>query len=191
MKGICQMSQLKVLVTQSCPNFVTPRLLCPWNSPSKNTGVGRHFLLQGIFPTQGSNSGLLHCRRFFTTWASREAVNSQMWNNLSMKLNSLLDYNSKNKISISESIVISINEGEWTNCPCRRTPNNMCRYSVLENVKLNSPLLKCGLCIGTSLHRLQRGTGKQRVTTVEEPEKCYLSKIRVRVMLIVCKSDMM
>ena len=38
------------------------RLLCPWNSPSKNTGVGRHPLLQGIFPNQGSNLGLLHCR---------------------------------------------------------------------------------------------------------------------------------
>ena len=30
------------------------------NSPGKNTGVGCHFLLQGIFPTQGSNPGLLH-----------------------------------------------------------------------------------------------------------------------------------
>ena len=30
---------------------------------SKNTGVGCHFLLQGIFPTQGSNSGLPHCRQ--------------------------------------------------------------------------------------------------------------------------------
>ena len=39
------------------------RLLCPWNSPDKNTGVGCHFFLQGIFPTQGSNSGLLHCRQ--------------------------------------------------------------------------------------------------------------------------------
>ena len=38
------------------------RPLCPWNSPGKNTGVGSHFLLQGIFPTQGSNPGLLHCR---------------------------------------------------------------------------------------------------------------------------------
>ena len=36
------------------------RLLCPWNSPGKNTGVGSHFLLQGIFLTQGSNLGLLH-----------------------------------------------------------------------------------------------------------------------------------
>ena len=33
-----------------------------WNSPGKNTGVGRLFLLQGIFPTQGSNPGLLQCR---------------------------------------------------------------------------------------------------------------------------------
>ena len=32
----------------------------PGNSPGKNTGVGCHFLLQGIFPTQGSNPGLLH-----------------------------------------------------------------------------------------------------------------------------------
>ena len=29
--------------------------LCPWNSPGKNTGVGCHFLLQGIFLSQGSN----------------------------------------------------------------------------------------------------------------------------------------
>ena len=36
------------------------RLLCPWNSPGKNTGVGCHSLLQGILPTQGSNLGLLH-----------------------------------------------------------------------------------------------------------------------------------
>ena len=35
------------------------RLLCPWDSPGKNTGVGCHFLLQGIFPTQGSNLCLL------------------------------------------------------------------------------------------------------------------------------------
>ena len=35
------------------------RLLCPWDSPDKNTGVGCHSLLQGIFPTQGSNMHLL------------------------------------------------------------------------------------------------------------------------------------
>ena len=41
------------------------RLLCLWNSPGKNTGVGSHSLLQGIFPTQGSNPGLPKCRQIF------------------------------------------------------------------------------------------------------------------------------
>ena len=36
------------------------RLLCPWDYISKNTGVGCHFLLQGIFPTHGLNQGLLY-----------------------------------------------------------------------------------------------------------------------------------
>ena len=35
----------------------------PWDSPGKNNGVGCHFLLQGIFPTQGSNPGLPHFRQ--------------------------------------------------------------------------------------------------------------------------------
>ena len=59
---------MKVSVTWSCLLFVTPwtvaaRLLCPWDSPGKNTGVGCHALLQGIFPTQGLNPGLPHCRQ--------------------------------------------------------------------------------------------------------------------------------
>ena len=37
------------------------RLFCPWNSPGKNTGLGCHSLLQGIFLTQGLNLGLRHC----------------------------------------------------------------------------------------------------------------------------------
>ena len=39
------------------------RLHPPWDSPGKSTGVGCHFLLQGIFPTQGSNPGLPHSRQ--------------------------------------------------------------------------------------------------------------------------------
>ena len=38
-------------------------LQSPWNSPDQNTGVGSLSLLQGIFPTQGLNPGLLHCSR--------------------------------------------------------------------------------------------------------------------------------
>ena len=37
-------------------------LYSPWNSPGQNTGVGSWSLLQGIFPTQGLNPGLPHCR---------------------------------------------------------------------------------------------------------------------------------
>ena len=48
-----------------CPTPATPGLqpaglLCAWDSPGKNPGVGCHFLLQAIFPTQGSNPSLLH-----------------------------------------------------------------------------------------------------------------------------------
>ena len=38
-------------------------LFSPWNSPDQNTGVGSLSLLQGFFPTQGLNPGLLHCRQ--------------------------------------------------------------------------------------------------------------------------------
>ena len=38
-------------------------LLCPWNSPGKNTGVGCHSFLQGIFPTQESNLNLPYYRQ--------------------------------------------------------------------------------------------------------------------------------
>ena len=55
------------------PWTVDTRLLCPWDFSGKNTRVDCHFLLQGIFPTQESNLGLLHRRRFFTVWAAREA----------------------------------------------------------------------------------------------------------------------
>ena len=44
------------------PHGLQPaRLLCPWDFPGKNTGVGCHFFLYGIFPTQGLNPGLPHC----------------------------------------------------------------------------------------------------------------------------------
>ena len=61
--------RIVVLVTQSCPTHWDPtdcspnRLLCSWNSPGKNTGVGCHFLLQGIFLTQRLNPHLLHWGR--------------------------------------------------------------------------------------------------------------------------------
>ena len=52
------------------------RLLCPWDSPGKNTGVSCHAFLQGIFLTQGSNPSLLclqPCRWILCHWATGEA----------------------------------------------------------------------------------------------------------------------
>ena len=51
--------------TMDCspPGSSVHGILRPWDSPGKNTAVGSHFLLQGIFPTQESNPGLLHCRQ--------------------------------------------------------------------------------------------------------------------------------
>ena len=60
---------VKVLVTQSRLTLLLShglkpaRFLGQWNSPGKNTGVGSHSLLQGMFLTQGSNPGLPHCRQ--------------------------------------------------------------------------------------------------------------------------------
>ena len=55
---------MKVKVAQWCPTLCDPiRLYSPWNSPGQNTGVDSLSLLQGIFPTQGLNSGLPHCRQ--------------------------------------------------------------------------------------------------------------------------------
>ena len=45
------------------PWTIATKLLSPWNSPGKNTGVDSHSTLQWIFPTQGSNPGLVHCRQ--------------------------------------------------------------------------------------------------------------------------------
>ena len=60
---VCRVTQLCLtLVTQLTVAPLSNRILCPWDSPGKITGVACHFLLQEIFPTQGSNLGLLHFR---------------------------------------------------------------------------------------------------------------------------------
>ena len=57
-----QSKEEKKTVAQSCLTLRAARLLRPWDSPGKNTGVGCHAFLQGILSTQGSNPGLWHCR---------------------------------------------------------------------------------------------------------------------------------
>ena len=86
----------KVLVTQSCLcnswTIVWPsRLLSPWNFPGKNTGVGSHPLLQGIFPTQGSNLGLLHYRQTLSPLGSPSSEQmGELWQVSHQQLNGWL-----------------------------------------------------------------------------------------------------
>ena len=57
----CKRSSVASLVSDALQPLwtIALRLLCPWDYPGKNTGVGRHFLLKGIFLTQRSNLRLL------------------------------------------------------------------------------------------------------------------------------------
>ena len=54
-------------------------LYSPWNSPGQNTGVGSLFLLQRIFPTQGSNPGLLHFRQILYQLSHKEIPRTLGW----------------------------------------------------------------------------------------------------------------
>ena len=66
----CGVKGLRSVMSDSLrPHELLPTgLLCPWDFPGKNTGVGCHFLLQGNFPTQVSSPGLPHCRQMLTVF---------------------------------------------------------------------------------------------------------------------------
>ena len=70
---VCVCVCVRVRVQSLSPDSLWPhglqptRLLCPWDFPGKNTGVDCYSLLQGIFPTQGSNESPALAGRFFTT----------------------------------------------------------------------------------------------------------------------------
>ena len=67
------------------------KLLCPWDSPGKDTGVDCHSLLQRIFLTQGLNPGLLHCRQILYHLSVRPRFKS--WKiTFQFNLNELWDF---------------------------------------------------------------------------------------------------
>ena len=73
-----------VVSDSSRPHGLSPiRLLCPWDFPGNGTGVDCHFFLQGIFPTQGLNPGLLHCRQALCRLSqTRTLINIMSYENL-------------------------------------------------------------------------------------------------------------
>ena len=60
------------------PWTVASQALCPWYSPGKNIGVGCHFPLERIFPTQGSNPCLLHCRQILYHLSHQGSPNTSL-----------------------------------------------------------------------------------------------------------------
>ena len=71
----CAYSVAKLCLTLRPRRLKPARLLCPWDFLGKNTGVGCHFLLHGIFLTQGSNPCVASpalAGRFFTTEPPRK-----------------------------------------------------------------------------------------------------------------------
>ena len=73
------------VVAQSCPALCDPTDCSPpgssvhWDSPGQNAGVGCQALLQGIFPTQGSNPGLAHCRRILYRLSHQGSLPPRVW----------------------------------------------------------------------------------------------------------------
>ena len=85
-KSLCPIKEPKILAMEviSCLGLVKWKSLshvwlfatpmdCPWNSPGQNTGVGSYSLLEGIFPAQGSNSGLPHCSHILYQLSHQES----------------------------------------------------------------------------------------------------------------------
>ena len=117
------------------------RLLCPWDYPSKNTGMGCHFLLWGIFPTQGLNLCLLHCRlilyhlgspgwmelALFGGWMDcAQGVAEHGW---SLSTHSVISYSGQGVPDLFQWTVVSFHQVSLTPSACRRerAKKEMCK----------------------------------------------------------------
>ena len=113
------------------------RLYSPWNSPGQNTGVGN--LLQGIFPTQGSNPDLLHCRWIPYQLSHKGSPRILMW--------VAYPFSSRSSQPRNRTGVFYFTGGFFTNRTIRESPcssrhlfNCSLRLSFQMFFSLNSPL---------------------------------------------------
>ena len=93
-QGVRLHTSVKVLVAQLHPLLA---VLCPWESADKNTGVDSRLLPQGIFLTQGSNLGLLHCRQILYPLSHQKnpphqwlSVNAYVWQRLTQHCKAII-----------------------------------------------------------------------------------------------------
>ena len=120
------------------------RLLRPWDFPGKSTGVDCRFLLQGIFPTQGLNPGLPHCRETLYRLSQQGSQYSKWcWGKVSTLLGisnqnprrpppaALVDFSRRQCLDASQLLNYLVQDGE-----CQRFPYIMgiqlCLYQVAQ-----------------------------------------------------------
>ena len=127
-------------------NSLTPWTVAPcqaplsWNSPGKNTEVGYHALLQEIFPIQGSNPDLLHCRQILYHLShqrspSRILLNHENWNNA---LCSIMDGPRDDRTKRSES------ERDGYGTTYTRAPKSSARWLIYKTNAFRHRKETCG-----------------------------------------------
>ena len=116
------------------------RLLHPRDSPGKNTGVGCHFLLQGIFLTQGLSPGLL-AGRFFTVRATKVMIISHLSSAQNPTLSPYFTQ-SENNLSLwpSRNSSSPILPFIWYIHPCK---HSNCVFNMLPSLRLCSNCTYC------------------------------------------------
>ena len=96
------------------------RLLFPWNSAGKNTGVGSHSLLQGIFLTQGWNLGLLHCRQILYHLSHQGSPKGIILSSKQLMMKTVRISFFFFSVFLKEFLsALSLGCCEWTFCSCR------------------------------------------------------------------------
>ena len=106
-----------MLVIQSCQTLCDP----PWKSPGKSSGVGSHFLFQGILLTQGLNPGVPHCRQIpYHLSHQVQVLQNKLWSQKLIKWNLP---SSKEKIPLTSKSNITQKKSEVTqSCPTLCNP---------------------------------------------------------------------
>ena len=136
-----------VMLDSLLPSGLQPtRLLCPWNSPGKNTTVGRHTLFQGIFPTQGSKPGLPHCRQILYCLSHQRSP--KVWTPCTTGCSKMKVFQGQINLGSTMQILVALgvknlpaNAGDIRDTGpipgSRRSPGKgygyLCQYSCLEN----------------------------------------------------------
>ena len=137
---------MNVLIVQSRPTLCNPMDCSPpvssvhGDSPDKNTGVGCHALLQGIFPTQGSNPDLPHCRQILYPLSHQGSPSVYGW----LPKSSSLDLLSKIQNCISNCFFdISILGPNQHPCPNRNiyNPSPDLLYPTSFSISINGNLI--------------------------------------------------